>query len=119
METNDDESGVIHHVVGDLGTGMTYEQRPGLQSEIDPMFYAKQLIGRVKASKAADIGKLCPQQPGPRIQKNFIKMTMNTELLKPDGSFYQTAEPRARLFKCIEWTVERAIPALQSARIFE
>ncbi len=96
-----------------------YQQKSGLQPELSQAFYSKQLLGKVKASRYSAIGTICAQQPAPHKQKKFNPKTMKTEPIKPNGDFYQPGEPRARLIKCTEWTVERAIPALQAARILE
>lgn len=119
VETKDDKSGIIHHVVGDLVTGMTYQKKSGLQPENSQTFHAKQLLGKVKASKAGQIDQICAQVPPPGKQKKFNPKTMKTEPVKANGDFYKAGESRPRLIKCTEWTVERAIPALQAARIFQ
>jgi hypothetical protein len=117
VETKDDKSGFIHHVVGDLVTGMTYQRKPGLQPEQSRTFHSKQLLGRVKESMYSQFDQICAQQPPPHRQKKFNPRTMRTEPIKPNGDFYQPGEARARLIKCTEWTLERAIPALQAAQI--
>lgn len=117
VETNDDKSGITHQVVGDLVIGMTCQKKSSLQPENSQTFYAKQLLGRVNASKADRIGQICVQVPAPGKQKRFNLKTMKTGPIKANGDFYKTGESRARLIKCTERTVERAIPALQAARV--
>jgi len=111
--------GIIHHDVGDLVTGMAYQKKSALQPENSQTFHAKQLLGKVKESKAAQIEQICTQQPAPAKQEKFNPKTMKNEPIKANGDFYQPGEPRARLIKCTEWTVERAIPALQAAKILQ
>ncbi|KAK5290112.1 hypothetical protein LTR99_011174 [Exophiala xenobiotica] len=119
VESKDDKSGIIHHVVGGLVTGMTYQRKSGLQPELSQNFYQKHLLGKVKASKYHTFETICAQQPAPHKQKKFNPNTMKTEPIKPNGAFYQPGETRVRLVKCTEWTEERAIPALQAAQILE
>ncbi|KIW86584.1 uncharacterized protein Z519_12815 [Cladophialophora bantiana CBS 173.52] len=119
VETKDDKSGYIHHVTGDLVGGMRYERKPGHQPEQSQTFHGKQLLGRVRESKYSRLHEICAQQPAPGKQKKFNPTTMRTEPIKPNGDFYQPGEPRQRLIKCTEWTLERAIPALQREGILE
>lgn len=99
--------------------GMRYERKPGRQPEYSQTFRAKKLLGRVKESNYARLHAICAQQPAPGIQKKFNTKTMKTEPIKPDGEFYKPGEPRQRLIKCTEWTVERAIPALRREGVLE
>ncbi|EXJ89324.1 hypothetical protein A1O3_02391 [Capronia epimyces CBS 606.96] len=117
VETSDNKSGFIHHVVGDLVTGMTYQREQAAQPEQSSTFHSKQHLGRVKESVYSQFHQVCAQQPPPGQQKKFNRETMRTEPIKPNGDFYLPGEPRARLIKCTEWVLERAIPALQAARI--
>ena len=96
--------------------GMTYQRKPALEPNQSRTFHSKQLLGRVEESKYSEFDRICAQQPPPHRQKKFNPRTMRTEPTKPNGDFYQPGETRARLIKCTEWTLERAIPALQAAR---
>jgi hypothetical protein len=119
VETQDDKSGYIHHVVGDLVGGMRYEQKAALQPEQSQTFHAKQLLGRVEERNYPRVHAICVQQPPPGKQKRFNPKTMRTEPIKPNGDFYEPGEPRPKLIKCTEWTLEGAIPALRAGGILE
>ncbi|KAI9672987.1 MAG: hypothetical protein M1817_003151 [Caeruleum heppii] len=89
-QTNADGSGIIHHVTGDLVTGMSYE-----------------------------INQICRQQPPPPRQKSYNMKTHRTEQHKPEGGFYGPGEPRPPMIKCTEWTEIQAIPALYASGILQ
>lgn len=112
-------TGELHHVVGDLVTGMKYDKRPGAQPEASRSFYNKELLGTVKASSLLAIESICSELPPPPKQKSFNGITRRTEPIKPDGSFYKPGEPRAPLVKCTEWTEQQAIPALYQSGVLE
>ena len=96
---------------------MSYQRKPDLQLEQEMTFHSKQLLGRVEEGIYSQLDEICAQQSAPPKQKKFNPKTMRTEPVNAHGEFYQPGEPRARLIKCTEWTVERAISALQATRI--
>jgi hypothetical protein len=114
VQTETDGRGYIHHVTGDLVTGMRYERKPGSRPENSHTFHDKTLLGRVAKSKyPAELDRVCQAQPAPPRQKAFNTKTMKTEPVKPDGTFYGPGDPRPKLVKCTEWTENQVIPALQ------
>jgi len=92
---------------------MHYESKAGPQPEQSESFHAKTYLGRVQAADyPAAMDALLKTLPPPPLQKRFNIATMATEQCKPDGSFYNLEEARPPLFKCTEWTEQRAIPIL-------
>lgn len=98
---------------------MRYQKKPGLEPSRSGTFHSKELLGKVKENNVPQIEQICSQQPPPHRQKRYNPKTNKTEPIKPNGEFYKPGEPRARLIKCTEWTLERAVPALQAAGILE
>lgn len=122
VETDEDGSGIIHHVTGDLVDGMHYERKPSPRPEDDDTrrFYDKEFLGTVLASShPAAFDEVLRAQPPPPRQKRFNAKTLRTELFKPDGGFYEPGEPRRPLVKCTEWTQQQAIPALLQSGTIE
>lgn len=99
VETSkNDGSGFIHHVTGDLVTGMRYEKKPGKRPEESATFYAKSLVGTMDPSQyPRALDEICQKQPPPPKQKAFNRATMRTEPVKPDGRFYKPSETRPPL----------------------
>ncbi|KAF7960570.1 hypothetical protein EAE96_000249 [Botrytis aclada] len=118
-------SGIIHHVTGDITSGMRYDSKPRIRPETSDAFESKKLIGTIKASdypkKVDEVLKACP---APGKQKAFNMKTLKTEQVKefsPDGKhvFYSAKEARPPMVKCTEWTVNQAIPALYKTGIMQ
>lgn len=90
--TNADGSGIIHHVTGDLVTGMRYESKDGRDPEKSATFFSKEYLGAIPISSyPAAIDQICRQQPPPPRQKSYNAKTNRTEQIKPDGTFYSPA----------------------------
>lgn len=120
VETQKDGSGFVHHVTGDLVKGMEYQRRPGDLPELSETFYRKEYLGTVASESWPDsVNSVCQSLPTPPPQKAFNIATMKTEPIKLDGSFYKPGEVRKPLFKCTEWTVDFAIPALRQSNIIK
>lgn len=118
VETDADGSGTVHHVTGDITSGMVYATRIEGRPEDSEIFVQKDFIGTVEsATYPAKIHAVLEALPPPPKQKRFNIKTMRTEQMKPDGSFYEPGEERPRMVKCTEWTVEQAIPALYASGI--
>ena len=79
----------------------------------------RKLLGKVRREDLLRVHEICQQQPAPGRQKAFNPRTMSTEPVKPDGGFYEDGKPRVGLRKCIEWTLEQAIPALEEGGILQ
>lgn len=118
VETQANGSGFVHHVIGDLVKGMEYQRRRGDRPEESETFYRKDFLGTIAIEGyPQSVDGLCKELPTPPPQKAFNSRTMRTEPIKPNGAFYELDEPRAKLFKCTEWTEEHAIPALRQANV--
>lgn len=118
VETQDDGSGMVHHVTGDITTGMQYDTRHDTKPEDSETFFAKELLGTMEAADHPQrMNRVLAALPPPPKQKHFNISTIRTEQVKPDGYFYKSAEARPPMVKYTEWTVDQAIPALYAAGI--
>ena len=120
VQTQADGGGMIHHVTGDITSGMRYDTKPGKRPEASDTFFAKEFIGTIKATDYPhEMNRVLEAQPPPPKQKHFNIATMKTEQMKPDGTFYKPGEARPPMIKCTEWTVNLAIPALYASGIVQ
>jgi hypothetical protein len=120
VETEPNGSGIIHHVTGDITSGMAYDTKKGKRPEESETFYAKEILGTINVSDYPhEMDKVLKAQPPPPKQKSFNIKTMKTEQIKPDGTFYEPDEPRPPMVKCTEWTVNQAIPALYTSGVLQ
>ncbi|CZT52776.1 uncharacterized protein RSE6_14145 [Rhynchosporium secalis] len=103
VETQKDGSGIVPHVTGDITSGMVYATKQVRSKDDDRR---RRILSMPKSFS-----------PPPPKQKHFNTRTMRTEQMKPDGSFYESGEPRPPMIKCTEWTEEQAIPALYNSGI--
>lgn len=118
VEIEADGSGVVHHVTGDITSGMVYATRREGRPEESEIFVRKEFIGTVESTTyPKKINEVLEALPPPPKQKKFNIKTMRTEQMKADGSFYEPGESRPRMVKCTEWTVEQAIPALYASGV--
>ncbi|KAH7383541.1 hypothetical protein BKA64DRAFT_682543 [Cadophora sp. MPI-SDFR-AT-0126] len=113
-------SGTIHHVIGDLVSGMSYACRLEPKPESVDTFYSRELLGHVNEDdypKAFEdiLKRLDP----PPMQRRFSTKTMRIEQCKPDGSWYEEGEVKGRTWKCAEWIDEKAVPALIKAGLLK
>ncbi|OBT39847.1 hypothetical protein VE00_09106 [Pseudogymnoascus sp. WSF 3629] len=120
VETEADGSGAVHHVTGDITSGMVYATRREGRPEESEIFVRKEFIGTVESATYPEkINAVLEALPPPPKQKKFNIKTMRTEQMKPDGSFYEPGESRPRMIKCTEWTVEQAIPVLYASSVLQ
>lgn len=102
VETNEDQSGHIYHVVGNLKTGMKYEDKPAKKPEDSFLFDSKTRIGTVTPEDYPHIKEICRKIPAPKIQF--------------DGS--TRLYPHEPIRGCEEWATE-AIRTLIDAHIIQ
>jgi hypothetical protein len=113
VETDQDGSGWIHQVAGDITTGMQYERKRSGKPEASESHYTKQFLGHISVSDyPAAMDTICQSIPPPHKQKAYNAKTNRTEACKADGTFYGLGETRPPFFKCTEWTEQKVIPAL-------
>lgn len=118
VETGANGDGIIHHVTGDITSGMSYASKKGRRPEESETFYAKDFLGTIqKSDYPHKMDNVLKAQPPPPKQKHFNIKTMKTEQIRPDGTFYAPGEPRPPMIKCTEWTMNQAIPALYDSGI--
>jgi len=112
--------GNIHHVTGDITSGMYYNTKKAKRPEESRTFFGKEFLGTIKAANyPREMDEVLAALPPPPKQKKFNIKTMKTEQMKPDGTFYTPGEPRPPMIKCTEWTLNQAIPALYAAGIVQ
>ncbi|KAE9364827.1 hypothetical protein N431DRAFT_489301 [Stipitochalara longipes BDJ] len=113
LSASTSSSGTVHHVIGDLVSGMKYDSRPEPLPEDNDMFFSRELIGYVAKDdypdKFEDVLRDVEARPK---QRAFNVRTMRTEQIKSNGSFNEQGEERERMWNCTEWVEERAIPRL-------
>jgi hypothetical protein len=118
VATASDGSGFVHHITGDLVTGMRYERKIGKIPEESGTFHDKELLGKIQATDyPVRVDQVYTNQPSPPAQKRFNPKTNKTEQFKPDGTFYAPDEPREKMKKCTKWTEEQAISALYASDV--
>ena len=71
VETQQDESGTLFHVKGDIQTGMTYEAKQlSRKPELSSTFVSKSKIGSVKVEDLSHVDSTCRANPPPAKQFN-------------------------------------------------
>lgn len=108
-------AGVIHHVVGNLREGMSYQSKVVSKPERSRSFHSRELIGvAVHPSDPYAFNRVCEAVRPPPIQRFYNSRTGKMEPMHPTGRFYAAGEARAPLVKWTEW-VNQAISALRRA----
>ena len=109
-------SGTIHHVVGDLVSGMNYACRSEPRPESLENFHSKELLGHVnKIDYPKAFEDVLKRLGPPPKQRSFRVETMRVEQCKADGSWYGEGEEKDHMWKCTEWIEEKAVPTLMDA----
>ncbi|KAI9040403.1 uncharacterized protein KD926_008360 [Aspergillus affinis] len=119
VQTSEDGSGTIHQVTGDVtaSDGMYYFPAPADDPTCSEDFRSSQKLGVTPTASHPDQwNQVLGSLPAPPQQKAFNLSTMRTEPFKTKDplTFYRPGEPRKPLVKCTEWTMESAIPTLES-----
>lgn len=118
------ETGYIHEVTGDITSpqGMTYKTTPTQNPSATESFFSKEFLGHTDAATylGGSWDRVLRNLPRPPQQKAFNRVTMRTEPFKSlePSVFYDSGvegegEDRVKLWKCTEWTLELAVPALR------
>lgn len=100
IEMNDDLSGHVFQVTGNIQNGMTYEDKPSKKPEDSATYQGKELIGKIAAADFARIKPTCQSIPAPKKQFEGPRRLYPNEPLR----------------RCQEWTQE-AVNALVDAGI--
>lgn len=113
-----DGKGHLHHVTGDItsSNGMEYDKKFRDAPEESQTFFSKELLGYTDVQGyPGSWDRVLKRLPTPPQQKAFNMKTMKNEPFKTRSplTFYEPGEPRKPLWKCTEWTLEYAIPALK------
>ena len=118
VETNNNGSGTIYQVTGDVSSrcGMYYETNLTEPPDKSVSFFDKELLGFVPVKHyPADFDEVCRAQPSPPQQKAYNIQANQYQPIKPDRTLYAPGKQRVPLVKCTEWTEQQAIPALRQA----
>jgi hypothetical protein len=109
--------GRVLQVEGGIGdrSGMTFSEKAGGKPEDSGTFVRKHYLGKILKFDYERVVQLLQAIPPPLRQRNFNTVTMTTEQCRPDGTFYGRDEPRPPYTKCTEWTLQKAVPALQQS----
>jgi len=102
VEINDDQSGYMFQVTGNIQTGMTHSHKDSEGPELSYTFVSKELIGTVSHDNYWRMEGICDDIPAPKKQFNGP----------------QRIYPREPLRRCQEWT-EEAIQALKDTGVLE
>ncbi|KAJ5343372.1 uncharacterized protein N7506_003196 [Penicillium brevicompactum] len=102
VEMNNDQSGHLFQVTGDIQNGMKHNDKPAKKPEESGTYQSKEFIGRVAAADFARILPTCESIPPPK--KQF------------EGA--RRLYPKEPLRRCQEWTQE-AVNALVNAGILK
>jgi len=120
VETDKDGGGYIHHVTGDITSGMSYQRKRAQHPGNSDSFHTMDFLGYIASSGyPGAVDDVLKSLTSPGRQKAFNPKTYKTEPIKDDGTFYSPGEPRKRLKKCTEWTLEQAIPALKANKLLQ
>lgn len=118
VQTDPDGSGTLHHVTGDISSrnGMRYVPTRRGPPRCAQTFESMEHLGITDAVTHPELwSTLLSTIPSPPQQKAFNIVTRRFEQFKTlePLTFYEPEEPRQPLIKCMEWTLNRAIPALK------
>ncbi|EGC46625.1 conserved hypothetical protein [Histoplasma capsulatum var. duboisii H88] len=102
VATNDDLSGDLFQVTGDIQNGMTFEHKPSKKPEESTSFQSRVFVGKVSAANFSRVKPICEAIPPPK------KQFQGPHQLYPE-------EPIRR---CQEWTAE-ALEALVNEHVLE
>jgi hypothetical protein len=110
VETEPNGNGTIHQVTGDIASSasMHYAPTPSEPPERMPEFHTSQILGVTPVSKHPGEWQRALESILASPQQKAFNIKTKTPLM-----FYEPGEPRRRLVKCTEWTMERAIPELK------
>lgn len=102
IEENEDKSGRVYQVIGDIQNGMSFDTKPAKMPDNSASFQSKTEIGTVTAAKKSRILEICRCMPPPKKQFQGPKKLYPNEPLR----------------RCQEWTAE-AIDALRVAQVLQ
>lgn len=117
FETQADGSGRAIQVNGTIAdpTGMLYYESTTAAPEALEAFHKKYYLGQVRAEDYEAVVKLLKGLERPPRQRVFDTKILGYVKCKSDGSRYGDIETKLEYWKYTEWTLERAIPALEKS----
>lgn len=68
VEINEDKSGMLFHVIGDIQKGMTYETKASRSPDKSTSFVGMDLLGTITTSNYLRVESVCQQIPPPAKQ---------------------------------------------------
>lgn len=102
VEMNNDLSGHVFQVTGDIQNGMKHNDKPAKKPEESATYQGKEFIGKIAAADFARIKPTCESIPAPKKQFEGPRKLYPNEPLR----------------RCQEWTQE-AVNALVNAGILK
>ncbi|PVH90570.1 hypothetical protein DM02DRAFT_475401, partial [Periconia macrospinosa] len=119
VETDQDGGGQILQVTGAITepNGMYFQEKKGKRPEESETYLRKHYLGQIQAAKYPNVIQLMQSVPAPPLQRDFDSKTLSWVPCKPDRSRYKPGETIPPYMKCTEWTLQRAIPALEHSRL--
>lgn len=114
IETSDDGSGRVLQVNGNLvdSGGMYFEDIQSLSPQAEDTFIRKHRLGQINAIDYGKVVELLKSIDPPPRQRIWSYTERAWVQCRPDGALYGENEEKPRYWKCTEWTLEKAIPAL-------
>ena len=117
VQTDSQGNGRTIQVDGSLAdtNGMSFQEKRGERFEETYTFLRKHYLGQIRATDYAAVVELMRSLPPPPRQRAYDHSIGGQGPCKPDGSRYGPGEVVPEYWKCTEWTLQHAIPALQKS----
>jgi hypothetical protein len=114
FETQADGSGRAIQVNGTIAdaSGMLFYESSSLAPEASEAFHQKYYLGQIWAKDYQAVVKVLEGLEKPPRQRIFDTKWVGYVKCKSDGTRYSEGDKEMEYWKCTEWTLERAIPAL-------
>lgn len=111
------DGGRILQVTGAItdADGMYFEEKYDKHPEKSETYLRKHYLGQIQATQYSNVVQLLRSIPAPPLQRDFDYKTMSWIPCKPDKSRYGPGEVIPPYIKCTEWTLQKAIPALENS----
>jgi hypothetical protein len=117
IETSQNGEGKILQVDGAITepNGMRFEEQKGERPEDSESHLRKHYLGQIQIAEYSKVVQLMRSLPTPPLQRDFDYKMMSWVPCKPDRSRYEPCKSVPPYMKCTEWTLQRAIPALEQS----
>ncbi|KAF2798609.1 hypothetical protein K505DRAFT_321745 [Melanomma pulvis-pyrius CBS 109.77] len=114
INTSPSGSGRTIQVIGTISdlNGMTFQEEASPAPESSDAFHQKYYLGQIRSEDYEQVVTLLRAIDPPPRQRVFDTKTLRYVKCKPDGTTYTEGEEEREYWKCTEWTLQRAVPAL-------